>query len=204
MAFRPALRTILGRLLLSTAFCSATLAGAEELVPNPEFDVAVTTGWTGDTANLSWSQDESECLPPFASGSLLLVPDNIDGASSAYLCLAAPASGAVNLTFLVLAECAETVKGRLRFHPLPACGGAPGGTDEVGAAIPGGTWDEAGLFNSLVPVGTQSIWLGLEISPSINQTCNTRFDKIHLGTGVVIQRSGFETGSADCRWVEVP
>ena len=197
-------RRILGLLLLSTAACAATLAGAQELVPNPEFDVAATTGWTGDIASLSWSQDESECLPPFASGSLLLVPDNLDGPSTAFACLAAPASGAVNLTFLVRADCAEVVKGKLRFHPLPACGGAPGAVDEIGAAIPGGTWDEAGLFNSLVPAGTQSVWLGLEISPSTNQTCNTRFDKIHLGPGSVIQRSGFETGSTDCRWIAVP
>jgi hypothetical protein len=197
-------RPILGLLLLSTAVFAARLAGAQELVPNPEFDVAATTGWTGDIASLSWSQDESECLPPFASGSLLLVPDNLDGPSTAFACLAAPAPGGVNLTFLVRADCEEVVKGKLRFYPLPACDGAPGGVDEIGGTTPGGTWDEAGLFNVPVPLGTQSVWLGLEISQATTQICNTRFDKIHLGPGSVIQRSGFETGSTDCRWFAVP
>ena len=46
----------------------------------------------------------------------------------------------------------------------------------------------------------QSIWIGLEISQATAQICETRFDKIHLGAGIPILRSGFETGSSAGRW----
>lgn len=197
-------RQILGLLLLSTAAMPADFVGAQELVSNPEFDAPATTGWTGNIAGLSWSQDESECLPPFASGSLLLSPESPDGPSSAFLCLDTSISGNLNLVFLVRADCEEVVKGKLRFYPLPACGGAAGGLDEIGGTVPASSWEEASLFGVPIPLGTQSIWLGLEISQAIAQICNTRFDKIHLGPGSVIQRSGFETGSTDCRWTAVP
>lgn len=179
-------------------------ARAQELVPNPEFDVAAVEEWTGNVASRAWSQDESECLPPNASGSLLLMPENLDGPSSLYLCLVAPASGPLNLSFLVRPECEVVVKGKVRFHPEPGCGGVPGGSDEVGGTAPANSWEEASLFNMPLPSGTQSIWLSLELSQAISQICNTRFDKIHLGPGVALHRSGFETGSTACRWSTSP
>ena len=64
----------------------------------------------------------------------------------------------------------------------------------------GGSWDQAELAPTAPPFGTQSIWIGLKLSQSITSMCDARFDKIHLGSGIPLLRSGFETGSSACRW----
>ncbi len=169
-------------------------------MPNPEFDVATVTPWTGNIASLSWSQTDPDCLPPNASGSLQLVPDSPQGPVSAFLCVAAPPAGSWNFAFLVRADCEEVVKGILRYYPEPACGGTVLGSEETGGTTLGGTWDQAELAPANPPVGTQSIWIGLELMESITSVCNARFDQIHFGRGLPVLQSGFETGSTACRW----
>lgn len=194
----------LSRFALLFVACVAALFGApsafaQGVVPNPEFDVGAVTGWTGNIAQVSWSQTDPDCVPPNASGSLQLVPDNLQGPVSAFLCVAAP-TGNVNLTFLVRAECQEVVKGILRYYPEPACGGAILGSEETGGTTLGGSWDQAELAPATLPSGTQSVWIGLELSESISSICTALFDRVHLGSGLPLLRSGFETGSTACRW----
>lgn len=179
---------------------AAAPACAQNVVPNSQFDVATITPWTGNIANLSWSQTDPDCLPPNASGSLQLVPDSPQGPVSAFLCVAAPPAGGWNFAFLVRAECEEVVKGIVRYYPEPACGGAVLGSEETGGTTLGGTWDQAELAPANPPVGTQSIWIGLQLMESITSVCNALFDQIHFGRGLPVLQSGFETGSTACRW----
>ena len=92
------------------------------------------------------------------------------------------------------------MKGILRYYPEPECGGALLGSEETGGTTLGGTWDQAELAGAAPPLGTQSIWIGLELSESVTSICTARFDRIHFGRGLPILRSGFETGSSACRW----
>lgn len=179
---------------------AAAPALAQGVVPNPEFDTATVAAWTGNLASLSWSQSDPDCLPPDASGSLLISPDDLQTPVSAFLCVAPPPAGSWNLAFLVRADCEEVVKGILRYYPAPACGGTVLSTEEVGGTTLGGSWDQAQLAPANPPVGTQSIWIGLQLQPSITNNCNARFDRIHFGPGLPLLRSGFETGSYACRW----
>lgn len=74
------------------------------------------------------------------------------------------------------------------------------GSEETGGTTLGGTWGQAELAPASPPAGTQSIWIGLELTESITSVCNALFDKIHFGRGLSILESGFETGSTACRW----
>ena len=56
------------------------------------------------------------------------------------------------------------MKGILRYYPEPECGGALLGSEETGGTTLGGTWDQAELAGAAPPLGTQSIWIGLELS----------------------------------------
>lgn len=179
---------------------AALPALAQGVVPNPEFDANTVAAWTGNIASLSWSQTDPDCSPPNASGSLQLVPDSLQGPVSAFLCVAAPPAGSWNFAFVVRAECQEVVKGILRYYPEPACGGTVLGSEETGGTTLGGTWDQAELAPANPPVGTQSVWIGLELTESITSVCNALFDNVHLGRGLPLLRSGFETGSSACRW----
>lgn len=175
-------------------------AFAQGVVPNPEFDVAAVTEWTGNIASLSWSQTDPDCSPPNASGSLQVSPDDPQTPASAFLCAALPAAGSWTLAFVVRADCEEAVKGTLRYYSEPACGGTMLGSDEVSGTVPAGSWEQAALTPAAPPLGTQSIWIGLQISQSITSVCNALFDKIFVGPGIPVLRSGFETGSSACRW----
>lgn len=187
-------------LLALLGSAAAAPLGAQGVVPNGEFDANTVAPWTGNIASLSWSQTDPDCLPPNASGSLLVSPDDLQTPVSAFVCVAPPPAGSWNLAFLVRAECEEVVKGILRYYPEPACGGTVLGSEQVGGTTLGGTWDQAELAPANPPVGTQSIWIGLELSPAITNNCNARFDRIHFGPGLPLLRSGFETGSSACRW----
>lgn len=191
---------LLGLLALLGCAAAAAPAFAQNAVPNSQFDVATITPWTGNIASLSWSQTDPDCLPPNASGSLQLVPDSPQGPVSAFLCVAAPPAGSWSFAFLVRAECEEVVKGILRYYPEPACGGAVLGSEETGGTTLGGTWDQAELAPANPPVGTQSIWIGLQLMESITSVCNALFDQIHFGRGLPVLQSGFESGSTACRW----
>lgn len=179
---------------------AAVPVSAQNVVPNGEFDIAAVVEWTGDTASLSWSQTDPDCVPPNASGSLQLTPDNPQGPVSAFLCVAPPAAGTWILAFLVRAECEEVVKGILRYYAAPSCGGTFLGSEETGGTTLGGTWDQAQLVAAPPPPGTQSIWIGLQLSESITSVCTALFDKVHFGRGAPLLQSGFETGSTACRW----
>lgn len=175
-------------------------ASAQGVVPNPEFDVAAVAEWTGDIASLAWSQTDPDCVPANASGSLLVSPADLQTPATAFLCVAAPPAGGWNFSFVVRAECEEVVQGILRYYSEPACGGTFLGSEETGGTTLGGSWDQAELAPTAPPLGTQSIWIGLKLSQSITSMCDARFDKIHLGSGIPLLRSGFETGSSACRW----
>lgn len=198
-------RVLLRRARFAAAFLATGVVGgsaglAQGVPPNPEFDLAAVAEWTGNIASLSWSPSDPDCLPPNASGSLLVSPENPQTPATAFLCVAAPPAGSWNLAFLVRADCQEVVKGILRYYPEAACGGAVLGSEETGGTTLGGTWDQVELTNAAPPGGTQSIWIGLELSESLTQVCNARFDRIHFGRGIPLLRSGFETGSTACRW----
>lgn len=184
----------------AAAVFGASAASAQGVVPNPEFDVASVTAWTGNTASLSWSQTDPDCLPPDASGSLLVSPDSPTGPVSAFVCVAPPPAGSWVLGFLVRTECEEGVKGMLRFYAAPDCGGTLLGSDQVSGVVPSGSWEQGALFPATIPAGTQSVWIGLELNESITSVCNALFDRIFFGPGTPILRSGFETGSSACRW----
>ncbi|MBP9144945.1 MAG: hypothetical protein KBI44_10715 [Thermoanaerobaculia bacterium] len=193
-------RALFAAATFATSAVGATAASAQGVVQNPEFDVAAVGPWTGNIASLTWSPTDPDCLPPDASGSLQVSPDNPQGPATAFLCVAPPPAGTWNLAFLVRAECQEVVKGILRYYPEVNCGGAVIGSEETGGTTLGGTWDQAELAGAAPPVGTLSVWIGLELSESLTSICTTLFDRIHFGRGIPILRSGFETGSTACRW----
>jgi len=184
----------------ATSVVGGSAASAQSVVPNPDFDVAAVGPWTGNAASLSWSQTDPDCVPPNASGSLQVSPEVPQAPAMAFLCVAPPPAGTWSLAFLVRAECQAVVKGILRYYPEPDCGGGMLGTGETGGTTLGGTWDQAELAGAAPPVGTLSIFIGLQVSDSVTGVCSALFDRIHFGRGLPILQSGFETGSTACRW----
>ncbi|MEO8198591.1 MAG: hypothetical protein ABI689_17900 [Thermoanaerobaculia bacterium] len=190
--------------LILATLCGASIAAAQDVIPNPEFDLPSVAGWVGDDAGLFWAQDDPECSPPNASGSLAITPLVPNSPASAVLCVAAPGPSPLNFTAQLILECQSRVDAFLDFFPDALCGGASLQTSTAGATVPSGSWLELAVQAMNVPVGTQSIGIQMKVSESVSAGCGARFDQFYLGSGALILRAGFETGSSTCHWVTVP
>ena len=189
--------------------CVLGLAGAsivlgQSPLPNPDFDAPSVAGWAPMFgATVAWSEFEPECSPPYPGGSLGIVPasgaETYDFGTS--FCSDVVPSGSVALRFLArTADRPGMVGGSLEYFDQTGCQGTSLGVNHALVGQNQAAWESYGTFAEAVPGGAASFRVALLAIPlSQDYLPGMYFDRLEVGSSVLISRSGFEAGGY-CHW----